>query len=341
MKTEYLKSFSAVVESKSFSAAAKRLFLSQPAISTHIKQLEEELCVQLLTRSTKDVQLTEAGLLFYPYAQRLLETEKEALFALHGKETVLKGTVQIAASTVPANYILSEFIPYMGRKYPDILYSVSGGDSSEVLQKVLHFDTEIGICGFQARNQKCIYDELFEDDIVLITPNEPCYAAYGGKITPEQLTELRFVVREKGSGTGMAAHNLEQSLGLTESSMHIVAQFESTELIKRAVAGGSGSAFIAKIAAMDYVKEGRVLMFEFPKLDSKRSFYMVHHRDRILSQPAAVTMKELSAFCRRGDFSKDLRAGEKSGKIPQGSADSRCRVQDAGEESPGFTGQDA
>ena len=77
MKTEYLKSFSAVVESKSFSAAAKRLFLSQPAISTHIKQREEERCVQLLTRSTKDVQLTEAGLLFYPYAQRLLETEKE------------------------------------------------------------------------------------------------------------------------------------------------------------------------------------------------------------------------------------------------------------------------
>ena len=86
MKTEFLKSFVAVVESKSFSVAAKRLFLSQPAISTHIKQLEEELGVQLLTRSTKNVHLTETGLAFYPYAQRLIRTESEAMFALHGKK---------------------------------------------------------------------------------------------------------------------------------------------------------------------------------------------------------------------------------------------------------------
>ena len=179
MKTEYLKSFTAVVESKSFSAAAKRLFLSQPAISTHIKQLEEELCVQLLTRSTKDVQLTEAGLLFYPYALRILETEREAFFSLHGKEGGLKGTVQIAASTVPANYLLADFISYMSSRYPEISYRINEGDSTEVFQEVMHFDAEIGVCGFQTKNPKCIYDELFTDEIVLVTPNTPYFAAFG------------------------------------------------------------------------------------------------------------------------------------------------------------------
>ena len=299
MKTEYLKSFTAVVESRSFSGAAKRLFLSQPAISTHIKQLEEELGMQLLTRSTKDIQLTEAGLIFYPYALRLLETEKEALCLLHGKESSLHGSVQIAASTVPANYILADFIAYMNGKYPDIAYKVEEGDSADVFQKVMRFETEIGICGYQMKNPKCIYDTLFTGQIVLITPNTPKYAAFAGHMDRKVLEHLPFVIREKGSGTGIAALNVEQSLGLDEAVMNIVAQVDSTELVKRAVAGNVGVAFIAKLAVMDYVKEGKVLIFEFPEVDTSRKFYMLHHRDRLLSQTAAVTMKELQTFCEK------------------------------------------
>ena len=95
MRLEYIESFISVVNCKSFSGAAKQTFLSQPTISTHIKHLESELGVQLLVRSTKDVVLSEAGLIFYPYAVRLLETEKEALAQLgkctqhiHGDEAL-------------------------------------------------------------------------------------------------------------------------------------------------------------------------------------------------------------------------------------------------------------
>ena len=297
MKTEYLKSFTAVVESRSFSAAAKKLFLSQPAISTHIKQLEDELCVQLLTRSTKDIQLTQAGLIFYPYALRLLETEQEALLLLHGKESGICGTVQIASSTVPSNYILADFIAYMNGKYPDITFKVSEGDSTEVFQRIMRFEAEIGICGYQTKNSKCVYDELFTGQIVLITPNTPYFTGLCGKITVAELSKLPFVVREKGSGTGYAAHNVETALGLNEAEMNILAQFDSTELVKRAVAGNVGVAFIAKLAVMDYVRDGRVLMFEFPQIDTTRNFYMLYHRDRILSQAAAITLKELPVFC--------------------------------------------
>lgn len=299
MKTEYLKSFTAVVESRSFSGAAKRLFLSQPAISTHIKQLEEEIGMQLLTRSTKDIQLTEAGLIFYPYALRLLETEKEALCLLHGKEGGLRGSVQIAASTVPANYILADFIAYMNGKYPDITYKIEEGDSAEVFQKVMRFETEIGISGYQTKNAKCIYDKLFTGQIVLITPNTPKYAALQGKMDRKELARLPFVVREQGSGTGIAAQNVELSLGLSQPEMNIVAQFDSTEMVKRAVAGNVGAAFIAKLAVMDYVRDEKVLMFEFPEIDTSRKFYMLHHRDRLLSQAAAVTMRELETFCEK------------------------------------------
>lgn len=302
MKTEYLNSFAAVVENRSFSGAAKSLFLSQPAISTHIKQLEEELGVQLLTRSTKDIQLTEAGLIFYPYALRLLETEREAMCLLHGKEGGLRGNVQIAASTVPSNYILADFIAYMNGKYPEITYRVTECDSTEVFQKVMRFESEIGICGYQTKNSKCIYSELFTGQIVLITPNTPYFASLNGKMNKKDLQKLSFVTREKGSGTGLAAQNVELALGLSETEMHVVAQLDSTETVKRAVAGNVGAAFIAKLAVMDYVHDGRVLMFEFPDIDTSRKFYLLHHKDRILSQPVAVTMRELESFCAKIDM---------------------------------------
>ena len=98
MRLEYIRSFISVVNCKSFSVAAKQIFLSQPTISTHIKQLESELGVQLLVRSTKDVILSDAGVIFYPFAMRLLETESEALAQIHKNEMEIKGTVSIATS---------------------------------------------------------------------------------------------------------------------------------------------------------------------------------------------------------------------------------------------------
>jgi len=104
------------------------MYLSQPTISTHIKQLEEELNVQLLIRSTKDVILSEAGLLFYPYAVRLLETESEALLELHRNESEVKGMVSIASSSVPGYYILPQFFSKAKVIHPDIGYKIEAGD---------------------------------------------------------------------------------------------------------------------------------------------------------------------------------------------------------------------
>ena len=138
MRLEYIRSFISVVNCKSFSVAAKQIFLSQPTISTHIKQLESELGVQLLVRSTKDVILSDAGVIFYPFAMRLLETESEALAQIHKNEMEIKGTVSIATSSVPGNYILPQFFAYSRKAYPDINYRISEGDSAEVLLSLIH-----------------------------------------------------------------------------------------------------------------------------------------------------------------------------------------------------------
>ena len=159
MRLDYIKSFIGVVNYKSFSLAAKYLYLSQPTISTHIKQLEAELGVQLLVRSTKDVLLSEEGKVFYPYALQLLETENKALNQLRKSENIGAGTVSIAASSVPCYYMLPQFLGYFRSLNESVSFKVIEGDSGNVLQKLLDFEVEIGIGSLNSGSEK-IYSEV-------------------------------------------------------------------------------------------------------------------------------------------------------------------------------------
>ncbi|MEG2839664.1 MAG: LysR family transcriptional regulator, partial [Lachnospiraceae bacterium] len=140
MNLEQIKTFISVVNHKSFSLAAKELFLSQPTISTHIKSMEEELRVQLLVRSTKDVVLTAMGLIFYPYALKMISTEQEALMQLHGDTCHIQGKVSFAVSSVPANYLISSFLAYACKYNPEVSYKIAESDSMDVIHKISHYE---------------------------------------------------------------------------------------------------------------------------------------------------------------------------------------------------------
>lgn len=300
MRLEYIRSFIGVVNYKSFSLAAKYLYLSQPTISTHIKQLEAELGVQLLVRSTKDVILSEEGKIFYPYALQLLETENQALKRLNRCEEESGGMVKIALSSVPGYYMFPQFLAYFKVKNGNVNFKVAEGDSGDVLQKLLDYDVEIGIGGLDSGGNKIYSEVLFEDEIILITPNVPRYKKLNGKFPIEQLKKERFITRELGSGTKIATDNLEQELKLNVQTMNILAQFESSELVRRAVEAGAGVAFISKTAARESIERQKVLEFEFPEIDSKRSFYLMYHKERNLSPSAESVIQGLREFCARG-----------------------------------------
>lgn len=297
MRLEYIKSFISVVNCKSFSAAAKQMFLSQPTISTHIKQLEQELDVQLLIRSTKDVILSEAGLLFYPYAVRLLETESEALTQIHRTESEVKGTVSVASSSVPANYILPQFFSCAKNLYPDIGYRVSEGDSFEVIQSVLHFETDLGIGSIKSTNEKCMCQPLIEDQIILAAPNTEEYRSMNGEFPLERLQKETYVLRESGSGTKAAAESIEKALGLKSRAVKVALQVESSELVRRAVEQGVGVAFISNLAVRESVDQGKIIKFEFPSVNTGRQIYLMYHKDRMMTLPITSTIRTLRQFC--------------------------------------------
>ena len=297
MRLEYIRSFIGVVNYTSFSLAAKYLFLSQPTISTHIKQLEAELGVQLLVRSTKDVILSEEGLTFYPYAVQLLETEKEALNQLSKEDKAVGGVVTIATSSVPGNYMLPYFIPYFQERARDISFRVLEGDSEDVLQRVLHFDAELGVGSLKCEREKIHCEALFEDEIVLITPNEEKYRNLNGSFPVALLKKERFLTRELGSGTKTVSENIEEELNLNLQSMQIAAQFESSEMVRRAVEAGAGVAFISRMAAKESLEQKRVLEFSFPGTESRRQIYLLHHKERVLSPAAKSVIRWLREYC--------------------------------------------
>lgn len=297
MRLEYIESFISVVNCKSFSRAAKQTFLSQPAISTHIKHLEAELGVQLLVRSTKDVVLSEAGMIFYPYAVRLLETEKEALAHLGKRESEVRGTVTVAASSVPCSYILPPFFKYSQKLYPELRFRLSEGDSDTVIQSILRFKADLGVGSIMGNNDKCVYIPLIRDQIVLVTPNTEEYRSLNGRFPVERLVKEMFVVRESGSGTKKATENIERSLGLCDKPLKSVLQVDSSEMVKRGVEQGLGIAFISNFAVAEDVAQERLLKFEFPEVKTSRQIYLMYHRDRAMTHPVSSVMKALRQYC--------------------------------------------
>lgn len=300
MKLEYIRSFIGVVNYKSFSLAAKYLFLSQPTISAHIKRLEEELGVQLLVRSTKDVILSEEGLTFYPYAVQLIETEKEALGRLNKEEKPERGTVTIATSSVPGNYIFPGFLAYFQKQCENISFRILEGDSEDVMQKVLHFEAELGIGGSRSTNEKVHCETLFEDEIVLITPNKEKYKSLNGSFPVALLKKELFITRETGSGTKTITDNIERELKLNVQSLRVAAQFGTSEMVRRAVEAGAGVAFISQIAARESLEHKKVLLFRFPEVQAKRLIYLIYHKERVLSPAARNVIRYLREYYTEG-----------------------------------------
>ncbi|MDO4473765.1 MAG: selenium metabolism-associated LysR family transcriptional regulator [Eubacteriales bacterium] len=301
MRLDYLKSFVGVVNYKSFSLAAKYLFLSQPTISTHIKQLEAELGVQLLVRSTRDILLSKEGKAFYPYAIQLLEIENKAIGQLKKTADGIEGTISMAVSSVPGYYMLPDFLGYFRNKNENINFKVMEGDSGDVLQKIFDFEVEIGIGSLDSGSEKIHSEVLFEDEIILITPNTQKYRSMNGKFPIEQLKKEKYIVREIGSGTKTITDNLEMELHLDPHALNVAVQFQSSEMVRRAVESGTGVAFISKIAAKESLDKQKVLGFSFEGTSSTRKIYLLYHKDRMLGNSCEEVLRELREYC-QGKF---------------------------------------
>ena len=289
MDIKQLEAFVYVVETCSFSKAGELLHLTQPTISSHILSLERELNIKLIVRTTKETYPSEAGKLLYNYAKEILIMRENAIQAIQMFSQELRGTITVAASTIPGQYYLPRLLQSFREKYPDIKFNIQMTDSADVVDRVTTRSAEVGFSGTEIDAPKCVYREFADDRLVVITPNEPRFRQYVGKGFPiRQLREEPFISREMGSGTRRETEAFLKALGIQVSDLKTAVEVRSTESIVKMVSEGMGVAVLSKSACEDYQQFGKVLAFDFDNINLRRKLYIIRHKNSILSPIAQV-----------------------------------------------------
>ena len=289
MDIKQLEAFVFVVETCSFSRAGELLHLTQPTISSHISSLERELKIKLIVRTTKETYPSEAGKLLYRYAKEILSLREKAELAIQDFSREMRGTVTIAASTIPGQYYLPRLLQSFREKYPDIRFDIRMADSTEVAEQVAARTVEIGFSGTSPDSGKCVCRDFADDRLVIITPNTPRYEQYLSAGFPvRQILSETFISRERGSGTRRETELFLREMGVDTDQLNTAVEVRSTESIKKMVSEGLGIAVISRSACEDYCQFKKVLAFDFDNITLRRKLYLIKHKNSILS-PIAQT----------------------------------------------------
>lgn len=242
--------FQTVAEHLNFTQAAEVLHLSQPAITSHIKELECELGVRLFERSTGKVTITSEGELLRGYAHELRLRSQEVLRKigeLHGEE---RGTLVIGASTTIAQYVLPPLLVEFLKLYPRARVSMNSANTQGIVESVLQRRHVVGLIEGPPGTSELKTEDFLEDEIVVLVPaNHPWVRRRLEPLpTIDELASERLVMREPGSGTRRVVEDALRAAGLPLRDLQVVMEIDSTEAIKSGIEAGLGVGFVSKCA---------------------------------------------------------------------------------------------
>ncbi len=287
MNLKQLEAFVKIADTGSFSKAAKDLFLTQPTISAHITSLEKELNSRLFVRNTKEVRLSESGETLYSYAKQMLVLQRKIEETFATKEEKEQQCITIAASTIPAQYLLPNILVAFNEKYPNQQFKIVETDSAKVVEHVLNHTADVGFTGTALDKKSCKHIPFYQDELVVIAPNTEKYRELQ---TTERraswIAEERLIMREEGSGTRKEAEKQLKKIGLNVAKLNVICSMENPESIKKAVASGMGVSIISKLAAEDDVQKGLLITLPVDVEDAKRDINVVYDLNL---QPSRVT----------------------------------------------------
>lgn len=293
MNLKQLEAFAQVAEGGSFSKAAKKLYLTQPTISAHVAALEKELNVRLFVRNTKEVSLSEDGKDLYKYARQMVDLEKKIDERFGTREEGGKHCITIAASTIPAQYLLPKVLMRFNEKYPEEQLKIMETDSAKVVTQIVEHMVDVGFTGTVLEKKHCKYMPFYKDELVIITPNTEKYQKLKDHMTDDisWLLEEHVILREEGSGTRKEAEKQLKQAGVDLSDLDIIASIENQETIKKSVRQGMGISILSKLATADEAEAGYVLAFPIPKADKGRDINLVYNKNYQLSRSAERFIK--------------------------------------------------
>jgi DNA-binding transcriptional LysR family regulator len=284
MNIEHLKTFQEIIRLGSFSDVAKKLHISQPAVSFQIQRLEQELGVRLIDRSQRSVTPTEAGKGLLRFAEAVEGGREKLRRDLEHMKEEVSGDLKITASTIPGEYLLPPLLAKFKKLHPAVTIQLDVSDSLEVMDCIRENAYEIGFCGAIPENRDLEYFRVDGDEIVLIVYPEHPFAGRR-EITPPELEGESFIFREANSGTRHSLEKVLEQAGVAAGNLKTQMVFSSPQAVISAVAAGAGIAFVSSLAVEKYPRTA-VLKVKVSGLRLNRDFYCVFRRDRQVSRPA-------------------------------------------------------
>ncbi len=266
----------------SLSAAAEALYITQPAVTKQIQQLHATHGVKLLNRFGKKMVLTDAGEALYDFASKIFEAETQAEEILRDFQQRKSGRIRIHASESFGAYYLPFMVNRFRKKYPTpIQISVNIFPNPVVIENTARLEADLGFISYSLEHKKLLVREVLEDRLVLIVP--PSHPLARRKILhPDHLQGQSIIMHEKGSGT---RDIIDKFLRKNNLSVSISLELSNNEAIKRAVEQGIGLSVISEHVVREEIRGKKLKSIPFADPTLKRKFYLIHHRDKYLSQP--------------------------------------------------------
>lgn len=281
MNLEHLRTLVSVVEHGSLSAAARARRISQPAVTKQIQRMESDLGLALLVRRPKHaVQLTAAGQKVVAFARQMLDQLEGLEQDLAALKRVNQGTLYLAASTIPGEYVLPRVMAAFRADYPQVELELSISDTVEVVTRLLADEADVGVIGSAERRPGLRLERLLRDEVVLAVPPDHPFAGRE-EVAPDELRGQLLILREEGSGTQRSVETALAAAGFCLPRERVALILGSTQSILQAVSQGLGVGFVSAVAAAQMEASGRLGYVRLQGVDLTRDLYLAYLPERI------------------------------------------------------------
>lgn len=297
MDFDQLNIFLEVARHSSFSRAAQKCFRTQPAISSSIKSLEDELGVKLFDRGGGKVSLTAPGKAFVNFAEELLDTKRRAMNAVVEMERIPKGEIIVGANEGTCLHVLPEVFAHFKKQYPDVNVSVARSERTKIIEQVLENIVDFGIVSAPVEDPRLKVVSIHRDELVLITPPKHPLNRSNIAATLEEISAYPLLLPKVGRTRDAIESAFDQQSLKTNISMEL----ESSEVLKRFVAADVGIGFIARSNVNGDVKAKTLAAIPLDGVAIRRDLALIYRKDKALSRSAqafiaiAVKIKTPSA----------------------------------------------
>ena len=285
MDTRQLAAFCAVVERRSFSQAAERLGVTQPAVSLQMRTLEKRLGTQLLDRSGRRVEPTEAGWRLYRGAQRILALESQLVADVAATgEGDLAGDLLLGASTGPAAVAVPVALAEFQRQNPNVRVFLTVSDTHSIVERVAARELEFGIVGAARRHRGVRFEPFFADQVILVCPANHPFA--NRTVTLEELRGERLILMQEGAGVRQIVEDALRRRGVRLRDLDVRLELGLQESVRRAVEAGYGVTFISRTAVEADLTAGRLAEARVEGLDATREISLASATGRARTRVA-------------------------------------------------------